>query len=348
MGGCRARFAVLLPCIGLPSTRHELRQPDLPPRQVPRFIHLNGRERQPLSWNIRAPAVRCAPFSASRDRRRAGFLGREDPVPAPQPDMPTWQERIYAVLARNAVRAPGRRANPKPVTPPACPNHTPCRLVQGHPTYTKTTPTWRRPLIALLCATPAHVPERGFKPNRGVERRLQGRRTGVASALGPEPGKRVPCRAGSPLVVRSGIGRDPRRIRVGGCRPRRKLRANFRVAQHAGGQGGVKVEEVTGCAAVKHEAGVGDGFERLRLGGHARLVQAPPGAERDMQRQFAQDRGTALGRGPQVGQALRLEAGKRAGARELDQEEAVLCQAAPEGWSGKRAVAEAAYEPIGP
>ena len=46
------------------------------------------------------PEVGCDPEVASF------LLGRENPVPALQPDMPIWQERIYAVLARNAVRAP--------------------------------------------------------------------------------------------------------------------------------------------------------------------------------------------------------------------------------------------------
>ena len=34
------------------------------------------------------------------------FLGRETPVPSLNPDLPRWQERIYAFLTHNAVRAP--------------------------------------------------------------------------------------------------------------------------------------------------------------------------------------------------------------------------------------------------
>ena len=34
------------------------------------------------------------------------FMGREYPVPSLRPEMPRWQERIYAFLTRNAVRAP--------------------------------------------------------------------------------------------------------------------------------------------------------------------------------------------------------------------------------------------------
>jgi len=34
------------------------------------------------------------------------FIGNEVPVPSLRPDVPRWQERIYAFLTRNAVRAP--------------------------------------------------------------------------------------------------------------------------------------------------------------------------------------------------------------------------------------------------
>jgi KUP system potassium uptake protein len=34
------------------------------------------------------------------------FLGREVPVPSLRPDVPIWQERLYAFMTRNAVRAP--------------------------------------------------------------------------------------------------------------------------------------------------------------------------------------------------------------------------------------------------
>ena len=44
--------------------------------------------------------VACDPSTASF------FLGREDPVPSLWPALPRWQERIYAFMTRNAVRAP--------------------------------------------------------------------------------------------------------------------------------------------------------------------------------------------------------------------------------------------------
>jgi KUP system potassium uptake protein len=34
------------------------------------------------------------------------FLGREVPIPALRPDVPLWQEKLYAFMTRNAVRAP--------------------------------------------------------------------------------------------------------------------------------------------------------------------------------------------------------------------------------------------------
>jgi KUP system potassium uptake protein len=44
--------------------------------------------------------IACDPSTASF------FLGREDPVPSLWPALPRWQERIYAFMTRNAVRAP--------------------------------------------------------------------------------------------------------------------------------------------------------------------------------------------------------------------------------------------------
>jgi KUP system potassium uptake protein len=34
------------------------------------------------------------------------FLGREVPVPSLRPELPAWQERLYAFMTRNAVSAP--------------------------------------------------------------------------------------------------------------------------------------------------------------------------------------------------------------------------------------------------
>lgn len=38
--------------------------------------------------------------------RASFFLGREVPIPSLRPDLSAWQERLYAFMARNAVRAP--------------------------------------------------------------------------------------------------------------------------------------------------------------------------------------------------------------------------------------------------
>ena len=45
-------------------------------------------------------AIHCDPTNSSF------FIGRETPVPSLRPDLPRWQERIYAFLTRNAVSAP--------------------------------------------------------------------------------------------------------------------------------------------------------------------------------------------------------------------------------------------------
>ena len=44
--------------------------------------------------------IACDPTTASL------FLGRDYPVPSLRPELPRWQERIYAFMTRNAVRAP--------------------------------------------------------------------------------------------------------------------------------------------------------------------------------------------------------------------------------------------------
>src|SRR4051794_22047543 len=54
----------------------------------------------PAALTTHQEAVGCDPATASF------FLGREEPVPSLFPDVPRWQERIYAFMTRNAVRAP--------------------------------------------------------------------------------------------------------------------------------------------------------------------------------------------------------------------------------------------------
>ena len=54
----------------------------------------------PATLAAHRQAIGCDPDTASF------FLGREDPVPSLRPELPRWQERIYAFMTRNAVRAP--------------------------------------------------------------------------------------------------------------------------------------------------------------------------------------------------------------------------------------------------
>lgn len=54
----------------------------------------------PAALAVHQEAIGCDPANSSF------FLGRETPVPSLRPDLPRWQERIYAFLTRNAVSAP--------------------------------------------------------------------------------------------------------------------------------------------------------------------------------------------------------------------------------------------------
>jgi KUP system potassium uptake protein len=47
-------------------------------------------------------------------REASFFLGREVPVPSLRPEVPLWQERLYAFMTRNAVRAPDYFLIPAP------------------------------------------------------------------------------------------------------------------------------------------------------------------------------------------------------------------------------------------
>jgi KUP system potassium uptake protein len=54
----------------------------------------------PAALRTHAEEIGCDPSTASF------FLGREVPVPSLHPELPLWQERIYAFMVRNAVSAP--------------------------------------------------------------------------------------------------------------------------------------------------------------------------------------------------------------------------------------------------
>ena len=54
----------------------------------------------PAALRLHRAAVGFAPDEASY------FLGNETPVPSMRPELPPWQEQIFAFLTRNAVRAP--------------------------------------------------------------------------------------------------------------------------------------------------------------------------------------------------------------------------------------------------
>ena len=54
----------------------------------------------PTALRAHSEEVGCDPGTASF------FLGREVPVPSLRPELPLWQERLYAFMVRNAVSAP--------------------------------------------------------------------------------------------------------------------------------------------------------------------------------------------------------------------------------------------------
>jgi KUP system potassium uptake protein len=54
----------------------------------------------PTALRAHAEEIGCDPTAASF------FIGREVPVASLRPDVPLWQERIYAFMVRNAVSAP--------------------------------------------------------------------------------------------------------------------------------------------------------------------------------------------------------------------------------------------------
>ncbi len=62
----------------------------------------------PTALALHHEEVGCDPDIASF------FLGRENPVPSLQPDLPRWQERVYAFMTRNAVSAPDYFLIPPP------------------------------------------------------------------------------------------------------------------------------------------------------------------------------------------------------------------------------------------
>jgi KUP system potassium uptake protein len=69
-------------------------------RQVEMHFGFAEKPDVPAALAANRDVVGCDPAAASF------FLGREEPVPSLRPELPRWQERIYAFMTRNAVRAP--------------------------------------------------------------------------------------------------------------------------------------------------------------------------------------------------------------------------------------------------
>ena len=62
----------------------------------------------PAALRLHRDHVGLAPEEASY------FIGNEVPVPSVRPELPPWQEQIFAFLTRNAVRAPDYFLIPPP------------------------------------------------------------------------------------------------------------------------------------------------------------------------------------------------------------------------------------------
>jgi KUP system potassium uptake protein len=56
--------------------------------------------------DVPATLIRHAETLGQTVAQASFFLGREVPVPSLRPDVPLWQEKLYAFMTRNAVRAP--------------------------------------------------------------------------------------------------------------------------------------------------------------------------------------------------------------------------------------------------
>ena len=82
---------------------------------------------------------------------------------------------------------------------------------------------------------------------------------------------------GNALIGLAGIFADPLAIGMVAERidaVRRELAADLGIADDAGGQRHVQVEQIAGRAAIQHEAGIGDG--RLMLGGGLEVLRDSP------------------------------------------------------------------------
>jgi KUP system potassium uptake protein len=62
----------------------------------------------PAALRLHRDEVGFAPDEASY------FLGNETPVPSMRPELPPWQEQVFAFMTRNAVRAPDYFLIPPP------------------------------------------------------------------------------------------------------------------------------------------------------------------------------------------------------------------------------------------
>ena len=108
------------------------------------------------------------------------------------------------------------------------------------------------------------------------------------------------------------------------ARIRRQGLADHAIADHAGRQGGMQIEDVAGHAALQHEAGIGHAGRVLGNRRHIRLGQSPIGAVLDMQAHLhIKDPGDRGARRPHVLERVGLVDRKPVGAGKMHQKQVI-------------------------
>src|SRR5580700_1065669 len=185
----------------------------------------------------------------------------------------------------------------------------------------------------------AHLPEIGLEPGGGSEARRQCRESALAAAPGEllvESGRSL---AREVLVLRAGIHFEPVAVAVAVEARRRignALGGDLGIADDAGRQRDFEVEPVAGEAAIEHEAGIGDRLQRLGLRRHTRLRQIPAAAVFNVQPDLdIERRGDQRLRAAHLGERFGFVDSQPPGAGEMQEEEIILHEIAPEGRLGQ-------------
>ena len=213
--------------------------------------------------------------------------------------------------------------------------------------------TCARAVDARRCRStclPPHLPEVGFEPTGGSEDLRHVVKSRRRQQTGGEIVELTARRRRHLAVGLAGIFGDPGGIGVLGierARPGGKPGGNLEIADDAGGERDMKIEEVAGQADVHHVTRIGKRGAMFRHPLDLVRIEPPVAAIRQMQVEFAlEDGGDAFCRGTHVGQPPAFDDRQRVGAGKLDQEQVVLGQIRLEGHDRQRAVAQAIDEAV--